>query len=179
MAIGQIHGGAFQDGGGNVLAYGSLTLQLSHDAMVTGGSAEVVSGVLLRFALDVTGSVQLTNIWFNSSLTPIGTAYTANIYNKLGVLVRGPEVWVLTGGSPIDLGTLVPTSAGALYPAMQGGRATYVSGGTLTVSFSPPFHALTSVVGTSVAGTCSLASASASSATFTTTNDVWWLAFGT
>lgn len=112
MAIGQIQGGAFHDGAGNVLSYGALVLQLSHDAMVTGSSAEVVAGVARLFTLNVAGSVPLTNIWFNSSLTPSATTYTANIYNKIGILSRGPEVWVLTGGSPINLGALVPFSVG-------------------------------------------------------------------
>jgi hypothetical protein len=45
----------------------------------------------------------------NDELTPSGTFYLTTVFDSNGARVFGPERWVFSGASPIDLDTLTPT----------------------------------------------------------------------
>jgi hypothetical protein len=107
MAIGSIQGGSFQDVQGNVLALGSLSLQLSSPAQ-NNTDGQIVPAIPNVIALNAFGSVpNPTPLWQNDQLTPYpGTFYIANLYNANGALVRGPEIWIIAGISPVDLGSI-------------------------------------------------------------------------
>lgn len=115
MAIDTLTGGGFQDSAGNKIALGSITFQLSTPALVT-GTGQVVQDVPISYALDANGNIASgSTLWGNDQLTPAGTSYTVNILNANGALVRGPEVWVIAGTSPISLTSIVPASPSVSY----------------------------------------------------------------
>lgn len=138
MSIHQIFGGSFQDAGGNVLANGSITFQLSSPAMVS-GTGQIVQAVVQTFTLNTSGSVPAsTPLWGNDQLTPSGTYYIVRIFNTAGALVRGPENWIITGASPIDLGTITASSPSVSYPGAvllsPSGTQTITAGGLTLAS---------------------------------------------
>jgi len=104
---GSIFGGAFQDIQGNPLALGSLSLQLSSPAQ-NNTDGQIVPAIPNIIALNSAGSVpNPTPLWQNDQLTPYpGTFYIANLFNANGALVRGPEIWIIAGISPVDLGSI-------------------------------------------------------------------------
>jgi hypothetical protein len=107
MALGSIQGGAFCDAQGNLLANGSLSLQLSSPAQ-NNTDGQIVPAIPNIIQLNGTGNVpNPTPLWNNDLLLPYpGTFYLANLYNSNGALVRGPEIWIIIGASPVDLGTI-------------------------------------------------------------------------
>jgi hypothetical protein len=109
-------GGNFQTPDGTLLQSGStITFQLSNPAQVTGNDAQLAQDYTVTYGISA-GDIQSgATIWANSQLTPSGTYYRVNIYNQNGQLIRGPENWVLSGSSPIDLGTIVATTPSVAY----------------------------------------------------------------
>lgn len=115
-SIDNIQGGAFQDPGGNVLNGGSIVFRLSSPAQ-TINDGQAVPDIPIVFALNSSGSVPSGSaLYGNDQLTPNGTYYIVNVYNALGALARGPENWVISGISPIDLGGIAASSPSISYP---------------------------------------------------------------
>lgn len=140
MAIKTLTGGAFQDSGGNAIALGSISFQLSTPAVVS-GTGQVVQDVVITYNLDASGNIVLStptpSLWGNDQLTPTGTFYSVNIYNASGALVRGPENWVLQGSSPISLTSITPATPAVSYPGAvltNPGANQTISTGSLTVT---------------------------------------------
>lgn len=98
---------AFQDPQGNVLANGTLILQLNLLANAAGGQVEPVPVVI---PLDATGKItgQPVNLWANDQLTPSGTFYVMRLFNSNGLQVAGPVNWTISGAAPIDVSAINP-----------------------------------------------------------------------
>ena len=118
MALIAINGGNFQDAEGNALAGGSLILQLNNDAVVL-GTGQVVSQSPILITLDDDGNAPSTDIWFNDQLSPSGTVYVVTLFSASGQPVRAAQNWAFTGGSPINLNTMVPTTSSVSYVSPQ------------------------------------------------------------
>jgi hypothetical protein len=119
MALIAISGGNFQDAEGNALAGGSLILQLNNDAVVL-GTGQVVSKLPLVITLDENGNAPSTDIWFNDQLSPSGTVYIATLFSASSQPVwSAAQNWSFTGGSPINLNTMVPTVSSVTYVSPQ------------------------------------------------------------
>lgn len=116
-----LENGGFQDAAGNLLANGTLVLQLSNDAVTNDASPEnqICGNVPILVTLDSNGNVKGTpKIWSNAELTPLGTYYSATAFTASGATAwRNTQSWVFSqsGGSTVDLGTMVPTSASVSY----------------------------------------------------------------
>lgn len=109
MAKIAIVGGSFQDALGNPVAGGTLTLQLTQDAMINGGATgQVCSGIEASIILDGSGNAS-ANVWPNDQLTPSTTSYKATVYTSTGQLAWGPQYETITGSGPFNLDTWVPT----------------------------------------------------------------------
>ena len=82
----------------------------------------------------------------NDELMPTGTMYVVTIFNSNGLLVRGPEFWILSGTSPIDLSTITSVSIpdpGLGSPVLQNPSAPQtISGQSLTLSTSAALNVL-------------------------------------
>jgi hypothetical protein len=115
VIIGEIFGGNFQNAMGIPLSGGHITFQLSQQCQVAGGDAQIVPNNIISYVLNSSGSVNLSSIWFNTQLNPPGTYYTVKIYNQGGQLCAGPMIWILSGSSPLDLGSIVSSGTGFIY----------------------------------------------------------------
>lgn len=109
----QIQGGGFQDSGGNPLANGFLTFQLSHDAQYSTGGVQITGGITQRVQLDGIGNVPTspaTFIYSNDVLAPGGTYYIVNAFRRDGTSAwRATQRWTLASTTnPLSLGTVVP-----------------------------------------------------------------------
>jgi len=125
--IDNIQGGLFQDAGGNALNGGSITFQLSAPAQ-TINDGQAVQNVPITFTLNSSGSVPNGSaLYGNDQLTPLGTVYVVRIYNASGALVRGPENWVVSGTSPIDIGGIAASTPTISYPALVPGEVAKVA----------------------------------------------------
>lgn len=108
---------AFQDPQGNVVASGTLVLQLSQAAEITSGGGQVAP-MEVRITLDATGKIPAnTSIWANDQLTPSGTTYNAYLKDSSNAQVASFGAWSIAGASPIDLSAMVSTTSGASYPS--------------------------------------------------------------
>jgi hypothetical protein len=115
---GTISGGVFQDAEGNPLAGGLLVLTLDSAAVVI-GTGQVVNNLPLSITLDVNGNAPTTLVWFNDVLSPAGTAYSVTLFSASGKPAwTSAQLWSFTGGSAINLDTMVPTFTGVSYPSV-------------------------------------------------------------
>jgi len=118
MGFAQLFGGNFQSTAGIPFVGGTFYAQLSQSGSIQNYallSAEVVS----YGPLDSTGSIPQSadfKIWTNDAITPQGTSYSVWVNDITGNTVVGPYNAVISGGSPINLDTLVPTSSSVSYP---------------------------------------------------------------
>jgi hypothetical protein len=101
--------GTFQDAGGNALAFGTVYLKLIQDAVVSGTG--IIAPRTLSFTLDVNGTLGSgVTIYGSDELTPLNIAYAVTASENGGGQVFGPEFYVISGVSPINLNNLTPTS---------------------------------------------------------------------
>src|SRR5258708_29585622 len=106
MAIKQIQAvQPYQDPAGNILAGGSLTLDLSQAATAV-GSGEVAP-LRLNITLNSSGTFSATNCWGNDQLTPSGTTYRLKVFNANGMFAADFGQVSIQGGSPIDISGLI------------------------------------------------------------------------
>jgi hypothetical protein len=108
----QITGGAFQDFEGNRLAYGYITLQLSHDEQESVDPGQVVGGVPITIPLDLNGNVSGSPaIWPNDQLAPANSFYIVNAFRKDGTLawLSPQQITITSSPSPFNLGNVTPT----------------------------------------------------------------------
>ncbi len=118
---------AFQDPQGGVLARGTIVMDLSQPAVITGGGQVAPTRVVVT--LDANGLVPAgQTIWANDQLSP-DTNYLVQIENEDGLVVSNLRFspWVLYGTSPIDLSTMTVASNGAMYPIPGGGGSTVLT----------------------------------------------------
>jgi hypothetical protein len=74
---------------GNPVANGTLDVRLSQDGMANDTQ---VQRNFSRVALDSSGVITGSpTFWHNSDISPSGTYYVFNVYNKQGQLVAGPN----------------------------------------------------------------------------------------
>lgn len=136
---------AFTDPQGNVLANGVIIFQLNMGAkLITNG--EVVNVLKVPFTLTATGMMPGGAIIIaNDELMPTGTMYVVTIFNSNGLLVRGPENWILSGTSPIDISTITSVGVpdpGLGSPVLQNPSAPQtITGQPLTLTSSVAFTA--------------------------------------
>ena len=103
-----LQNGSFQDAVGTVVNGGTIEFVLSHDAMIIAGGQ--VAPTRVSATLNSTGDMPANfTILANDELTPSGTFYLTTVFDSNGARVFGPERWVFSGASPIDLDTLTPT----------------------------------------------------------------------
>ena len=103
-----LENGSFQDAVGTVVNGGTIEFVLSHDAMIIVGGQ--VAPTRVSATLDSSGDMPSAfTILANDELTPAGTFYLTTVFDSNGARVFGPERWVFSGTSPIDLDTMTPT----------------------------------------------------------------------
>ena len=103
-----LENGSFQDPVGTVVNAGTIEFVLSHDAMIIAGGQ--VAPTRVTATLSSTGDMPANfTILANDELTPSGTFYLTTVFDSNGARVFGPERWVFSGTSPIDLDTMTPT----------------------------------------------------------------------
>lgn len=86
-----ITGGAFQDAQGNPVAFGTLIMDLSQDAMVKTSPGQVAEAITLYIPLDANGNISgIQLVWPTDQLLPIGLTYMAWVQTKAGAQVWGP-----------------------------------------------------------------------------------------
>lgn len=103
-----LENGSFQDAVGAVVNAGTIEFVLSQDAMIIAGGQ--VAPTRVSATLDSSGDMPaLFTILANDELTPSGTFYLTTVFDSNGARVFGPERWVFSGSSPIDLDTMTPT----------------------------------------------------------------------
>ncbi len=103
-----LQNGSFQDAVGTVVNAGTIEFVLSHDAMIIAGGQ--VAPTRVTATLDSSGDMPSAfTILANDELTPSGTFYLTTVFDSNGARVFGPERWVFSGASPIDLDTMTPT----------------------------------------------------------------------
>lgn len=119
----QIVGGAFQDPEGNVLANGSLTLQLNQDCQIP-STGQVAGGIAIKVPLDANGNVQGTSsgsaimVWPNDVLNPATSYYVVYAYDSRQQLAWGPFYGqILSTPSPFNLDAWVPADTGGSVPS--------------------------------------------------------------
>jgi hypothetical protein len=114
MALPNIVGGGFKDSGGNVIAYGVLTVQLSGPATDTAtGLIQICQGEVCSYTLDQNGNIPGSQyIWATDLLTPSTLYYKAIVYAADGQLAWGPncQPFIQSGGAFVNLTTLVPSN---------------------------------------------------------------------
>lgn len=124
----------FQDPAGNILANGSMTLDLTAPAQILSGGGQVAP---TRVSIKFTSSGTIpaaTVLWANDQLNPGNTAYLVNIFNSNGLLASGPLIWSITGASPIDLSQETPVSFATLSFSLPGVNAqNFTVNGTFTI----------------------------------------------
>src|SRR6184192_1456702 len=136
---------AFTDAQNNVLANGKVVFQLNMGAkLITNG--QIVNVVTIPFTLDATGKLPAgQTINANDELQPTGTFYVVTIMNSNGLVVRGPENWILLGTSPIDISTITSSSIpdpGLANPIIGNPSAPQtITGQSLTLTSSAPLNA--------------------------------------
>lgn len=118
MAKVQLINGAFQDASGNPLANGTLLVQLSQDALLSGGQGQVSGEIKVAITLDSSGNVLGSStspsgpnqyLWPTDEMTPSGVSYTVWAYAFNGQLAWGPNYnLTVPTGSTYDLGNWAP-----------------------------------------------------------------------
>jgi hypothetical protein len=121
----------------------TLYLKLSQDAVALGTSqvAPRIVAITLNNLGQIPGGV---TIFANDELTPSGTVYIASVIAVGGGLVYGPELLSISGTSPVNLNSLVPTNVGGIVisypnPVLQNPSSPQtITGQSLTLSSSAP-----------------------------------------
>jgi hypothetical protein len=112
----------FQDPVGNCLASGSITFKLNVGAKLI-SNGQVVNSTTISYTLTTAGVMPAGAVLYgNDQLMPTGTYYVVSIFNSNGLRVRGPENWIISGVSPIDLSLITSASVpdpGLASPVIQ------------------------------------------------------------
>lgn len=123
--------GTWQFPDGSAVANGTLYLQLTQDANVV--STGQIAPRIVQITLDATGSIPAATVVFaNDELTPSGTLYQVAVTQQGGGRVYGPELYSITGTSPISLNSFVPLTSGVFVsvgPKFQ----QFTANGTFTI----------------------------------------------
>ena len=118
----QLTGGSFQDSEGNLLALGTLKMELNQDENVT-GVGQICSGIDIIIKLDANGAVVASpaqSVWGNDQMLPINSFYRVSGYTAAGQLAWGPNNQQVTGsGGSFDVGTWVPNQIISWTPSLQ------------------------------------------------------------
>lgn len=102
--------GTFLNASGSPLAFGTLYLKLVQDATVA-GTGQVAPATTLAFPLDINGSLGAgVTILASDELTPSGISYVLTVSEQGGGQVFGPEFFLISGASPINLNNLTPSA---------------------------------------------------------------------
>ena len=115
-------GGGFQDGEGNPLALGYLTMKLNQDASVS-GVGNICSGIEITIQLDVNGNVVTSpaqSVWANTGgvLAPINTFYKVTGYTAAGQRAWGLNNQQVAAGATFNLSSWVPNSVISWFPTI-------------------------------------------------------------
>ena len=112
----QLEGGAFQDAEGNVLAFGTLRMELVQDEQLSSDTGQLCSGITLQIKLDANGNVSTSpaqSVWPTDVMIPGEASYTVWGYSSSEQRVWGPNYNLLVpSGTTFDTGTWTPNSAG-------------------------------------------------------------------
>lgn len=107
--VGKTITGTWQDPEGNPVAFGTLNLKLTQDAVVSATS--MIAPSIISITLDASGSIPAgTVIYGSDELTPSNLAYVVTVAEKGGGQVYGPEFFIISGTSPINMNSLAPSS---------------------------------------------------------------------
>lgn len=133
---------AFTDAQGNAVANGYVIFQLNAPArFIVGGQIVPVNPI--KISLGAGGLVNANQqIAANDELQPTGTYYIVRIFNSNDEQVRGPENWILSGASPIDLALItsvnVPDPGLGNVVLQNPSAAQTITGQSLTLTASAP-----------------------------------------
>ena len=113
----QLIGGPFTDSELNVLALGSLVMELSQDEKISTTAGQACGGIKITIALDASGDVVTSPAQFvlpTDQLVPAGAFYTVWAYSAEGELSWGPNYNLLvpTGGGTFNVNDWIPNSTG-------------------------------------------------------------------
>jgi hypothetical protein len=118
----QLVGGHFQDTMGNILAEGSLVMELVQDEQLSNSTGQVCGGIKITVPLDEEGNVFGTSgdesepnqyVWPTDVMTPSGASYTVWGYAADGQLAWGPNYNLLVpSGATFDVDNWIPNSTG-------------------------------------------------------------------
>jgi hypothetical protein len=114
-----------------------LFFSLSADAALA-STAGAVAPKVVQVSLNSAGSIPAsTTIVANDELIPAGTQYSLVLNGPGGGKLWGPQIYSISGASPINLNTLIPTAAGGPFfpvPVVQSPTAAQtISGFPLTM----------------------------------------------
>lgn len=119
MALPQVQliGGPFTDSELNVLALGTLVMELSQDEQISTMAGQACGGIKIKVALDVDGNVVSSPAQYvlpTDQLIPVGAFYTVWAYSAEGELAWGPNYNLLVplGGGTFNVNNWVPNSSG-------------------------------------------------------------------
>ena len=90
----QLLDGGFQDAAGNVLANGSLVMQLSQDGNLSENQGQVSGEITITITLDADGNVSTSPaqyVWPTDELSPAGNSFKVWAYTAEGQLAWGPN----------------------------------------------------------------------------------------
>ena len=120
-----LQGGNFQDAEGNLLALGTLRMELVQDEQLSSDTGQICSGITLQIKLDSSGDVAASpvqSVWPTDVMTPAGASYTVWGYSAAGQLVWGPNYGLLVpSGATFDTGTWIPNTTGGGSGSSGGG----------------------------------------------------------
>ena len=110
----ELTGGHFQDSAGNVLAGGTLVMELVQDEQLSMSTGQVCGGIKVTINLDSAGSVDTSpaqSVWPTDIMNPGNASYTVWGYTAEGQLAWGPNYNLLVpSGSTYDVDGWVPNS---------------------------------------------------------------------
>jgi hypothetical protein len=129
----QLIGGPFTDSELNVLALGTLVMELSQDEQISTTAGQACGGIKISIQLDVDGNVVTSPAQYvlpTDQLVPSGASYTVWAYSAEGELSWGPNYNLLvpTGGGTFNVNDWVPNSSGSNSGGNTGGITLQTNG---------------------------------------------------
>jgi hypothetical protein len=113
----QLLGGPFTDSELNVLALGTLVMELSQDEQISTTAGQACGGIKIKIALDDDGNVVSSPAQYvlpTDQLIPVGAFYTVWAYSAEGELAWGPNYNLLCplGGGTFNVNNWIPNTTG-------------------------------------------------------------------
>ena len=132
--------GNFQDFEGNIVANGSLKLEISQDEQLSSSTGQLCGGRTVSIPLDASGNILGSStspsgpaqyVYPTDAMVPINASYTGWVYTAQGQLVWGPNYGLLVpSGATFNVDNWVPNSTNAV-PNTSGNSITLETNGVV------------------------------------------------